>query len=745
MRQFRKGDHGDLVAALGTISPAALSDEEWRSVCAGWKASGLDYETFDVWCQRDPTRYDEKENRKRWDSFKPKGNANGTVSAGTVARIIEAHGGTIPRYSNGRGHALKSETCLRSTRQPTTTPPISKADEISADPCEQMAIAVRRLFKQDELVNIITEATPKKNDPHKWNPKGWGKCYKAEELVQKLNTHLGEGDAGLEAVIGSYNHEAGVWWRANPTDGNGTTDENVTRLDHVLLEADEGNISDQLAIIDSLGIPVSYVAFSGNHSVHAIVNVDAGTNAELYEERVITLYEVAKAHGLKVDEGCRSRSKLSRAVGALRNGKVQKLLRVGKANTGWKDWRENLHQFIGSTQPEEMGLPHATGLLDVWTDPPQRPPVLIGDEERGLLRRGHVAVLSGPSKAGKSWACLELCVSVATGTRWMGYPCKQGRCLYVNFELDARSVTWRLKEVARACAVHMSGGQSPEDFGRQVATNVSILNLRGVAASTDEYTAHIITETRALGNIDLVCVDPLRGFNDSDENSNGEMKHVMADLLQITTETGASVITIHHHAKGKAGSKQAMDRGSGAGVIASAPDAVINLSPLEPPEGEADALDGATAWRLEAVLREFPPITPVDVLFKHPRHYVEATGTCSAWQVAGADPYADGRRAKKRREAEERTARADLMRDAFNKCLAEQATETVSGIFGATVTAIWERMGKDPTSGRRPTRRSVSNWADEDWSPIERVNVSDNGKPRYLFKLASTDDGDEED
>lgn len=741
-QRFERGDHSDLRDALGTIDPAALSDAEWCNVCAGWRAAGLDYETFDAWCRRDPDRYDERENRKRWDSFKPEGNANGIVSAGTVAHIIEAHGGTIPRY--GRGSARQSGTRSKPTGKPTTTK-AAGADEIPTDPCEQMAVAVRRLFKRDDLVNIITDATPKKNDPSKWNPKGWGQCFKAEDLASALDAHKGEGDAGLEAVLGPYNHEAGVWWRANPTDGKGTKDENIARFDHCLLEADEGDVGDQLAIIDSLGVPVSYIAFSGNHSAHAIVKVDAGTDAELYEERVATLYEIAKAHGLKVDEGCGSRSKLSRAVGAIRNGKTQSLLRVGEPDASWRGWRSKLHDLIVTDElPEATGLPHAAGLADVWTDPPKRPPVLIGDEERGLLRCGHVAVLSGPSKAGKSWACLELCVGVATGTRWMGYRCKAGRCLYVNFELDARSVTWRLKDVARACATRLDNGISPEGFGQQVAANVFVLNLRGVAASTDEYTAHIIAEARALEDIDLICIDPLRGFNDADENSNGEMKHVMADLLRIATATGASVMTIHHHAKGKAGFKQAMDRGSGAGVIASSPDAVLDLSPLDPPEDGSAELGDATAWRLTETLREFKPSPPIDLFFVWPLHVVDVAGMCANWDVLGADPYADGRRSKQRKQAEAQDVRADLMRKAFYKCVADKATETVNGTFGATASAMWERIGKDSTNGnKRPTRRSISNWADEDWCPIERVDVSANGKARYLFREADADDSDE--
>lgn len=736
MAQFRKGDHSDLVDALDTIDPATLNESEWRNLCAGWKASGLNYATFDAWCLRDPARYDERENRKRWDSFKPEGNANGAVGAGTVARIIEAHGGSIPRY--GR-RTTDSEPTTKTTGDRATTP----ADVPPTDPCEQLSLAVRRLFRPGDMVNVITDATPKANAPGKFNPTGHGRFYEAEALTDALDAHRGEGDAGLEAVIGPYNHEAGVWWRVNPTDGRGTSDANVTRCDHVLLEADEGSVPDQLAVIDSLGLPLAYCAFSGNHSVHAIVNIGTGTDVELYEERVTTLYAVAQAHGFVVDGSCASRSKLSRLPGAMRIGREQRLLRAGGGGT-WAGWRGRLRGLIGgavTTAPKETGLPHAVDLTSEWGKPTRRPPCLIGDEGRGLLRRGHFAVLSGPSKMGKSWALLELCVAVATGTSWMGFSCAQGRALYVNFELDKDSVRPRLEDVARACA----GGDDREAFGMGVARNVRVVNLRGKVASTDTYTEHIIQEARAFGDVACVIVDPLYMYSDAaSENDAAETKRVMADLLRITTETGAAVVTAHHFAKGLSGGKQAMDRAAGSGVFARAPDAVISMSPLEPPEGEADALGDATAWRLEAVLREFPPMKPFDVLYKFPRHYVESTGSCSTWQVTGADPYASGRRAKKRREAEERSARGELMREAFGRCVADHETEEVNGTFGATAAAMWERMGKDPASGRRPTKRSISNWADEEWCPIERVDVSDSGKPRYLFRLAGADDGDEE-
>lgn len=45
-------------------------------------------------------------------------------------------------------------------------------------------------------------------------------------------------------------------------------------------------------------------------------------------------------------------------------------------------------------------------------------------------------LLAGPSKAGKSFALIELCVATAEGRDWIGFTCAKGKALYVNLELD---------------------------------------------------------------------------------------------------------------------------------------------------------------------------------------------------------------------------------------------------------------------------------------------------------------------
>lgn len=728
-QRFTKGDHTDLVAALGTIKAEDFAGTEggysdWVKLGAAWKTAGLPYSAWDAWNAQDPEHYDAEGNREKWDGFSEDGSSAGKrAAAGSVARIIRDHGGSTPTYSGKGARAPKPEG------QPATQKTADSKPEPPTDPVAQLLEAVTALFKDGEGVNVITSCKPKKNDPEKYDPIGHGRTYDAAELRKALAARVGKGDAGLEEVIGPYDHKAGVWWRANPTDGRGTKDANVTRLDHVLLESDTSEIPKMLETVDALGLPYDLVTFSGNHSAHVIVNVGAGTDRALYDERVGTLYTVAKANGIEVDTSCASPSKLSRLPGAERNGQPQKVLALGNGGT-WGQWHDRLGDLLkpATTQQEDAsGLPHVYDLAANWEDPPARPPVLIGDETRGLLRCGHKGLLTGASKSNKSWAALELAVAVATGGQWLGYTCKQGRVLYANFEIDGRSLVHRLKTVAKAY------GLAPEQSDL-VARNVCPLNLRGYSADTEQFTAHIIAEAQRMGNIGLVILDPLYMFSDADENSASETKQTMAALDRISRITGAATLTIHHHAKYASGSKAALDRGSGSGVFGRAPDMILDLSPLDVPEEDAHDLGGATAWRATPTCREFPPQEPFDVLYKWPLHYVDASGRCAAWELVGADPYASRDRAKRKKTEKAQDAHADLLWKAFKSCCEDGTAQQHGEVYGVTAGELWDHVGPDPTNGnQKPTRRSVENWAAQPWSRIGRENVSATARPSWVY------------
>ena len=128
---------------------------------------------------------------------------------------------------------------------------------------------------------------------------------------------------------------------------------------------------------------------------------------------------------------------------------------IGKAS--WREWKE----WIESVNDD---LPDPESLEAVWNDMPSLAPSLI----EGVLRQGHKMLIAGPSKAGKSFLQIEMCIAVAEGKKWLGWPCTQGRIMYVNLELDRASCLHRFKDVYKAL------GWRPENLG-----NIDIWNLRG--------------------------------------------------------------------------------------------------------------------------------------------------------------------------------------------------------------------------------------------------------------------------
>ncbi|MFR3006431.1 MAG: AAA family ATPase [Blautia faecis] len=62
-------------------------------------------------------------------------------------------------------------------------------------------------------------------------------------------------------------------------------------------------------------------------------------------------------------------------------------------------------------------------------------------------------LISGPSKAGKSFLQIELCIAIAEGKKWLQWHCAQGRVMYVNLELDRASCLHRFKDVYESMGI----------------------------------------------------------------------------------------------------------------------------------------------------------------------------------------------------------------------------------------------------------------------------------------------------
>jgi RecA-family ATPase len=251
-------------------------------------------------------------------------------------------------------------------------------------------------------------------------------------------------------------------------------------------------------------------------------------------------------------------------------------------------------------------------LAEIWENMPQIKPELI----EGILRQGHKMLLVSSSKAGKTFALVELAIAIAEGRRWLGFRCKQGPVLYLNMELDEASFDDRMRKVYEKMELTNSHRE-----------NIDIVHLRGKVEVLDKLIPQI-TRTMKAKNYAAVILDPTYKLGIGDENA-AEAVIRFTNAIDRIANAGASVIYAHHHSKGAQGAKASMDRASGSGVFARDADALLDMIELRIPKERLDEVkaeygEKVTAWRLEATLREFPRIEPVNLFFSYPLHELDA-------------------------------------------------------------------------------------------------------------------------
>ena len=570
--------NSNIESALSAIDVSSLSYQEWINIGFAIKAEGLPVSVWDEWSRNDP-RYHAGECEQKWKTFNGSDNP---VTGGTIIQMAKDRGWTCCTSDE----ALDWEGTLGSEEGGTTVCP-SVTDT-------RRALEV--LFRSDEYVGYTVESYQDKDG--KWKPYGGVYSRKCADLLADFSRYPGD----LGAAIGDWKTEGGAWFRINPLDGTGMGNANVTAYRYALVESDSMPIEEQKRILKQYELPIATLTHSAGKSVHAIVRIDA-ENAEQYRERVEFLYSFLKEKGFDIDGQNRNPSRLSRLPGVTRNGKLQKLLGVNLGARSWDDWQKALAANADD-------LPPIVNLADYMNNPPKVKDVLI----EGVLRCGHKMIVTGPSKAGKSLALMQLAEAVAEGGTWLGFGVKQGKVLYINLEIDHASCIKRFMQIYEALEVknpHMD--------------NIDIWNLRGHATPLDKLVPKVLNKMKGQ-NFAAVIFDPIYKLTmGGDENSASDMGLFCNEFDRICTETGASVIYCHHHSKGVQGGKKSMDRSSGSGVFARDPDAVIDMTELEVPENAEYYMGkrGLPAYRIEGTLREFAPFAPRNVWFDYPLHRLD--------------------------------------------------------------------------------------------------------------------------
>lgn len=684
---------------LEYIDPVRLNYQEWVSVGMALKQDGFTASDWDNWSKRDPARYHPGECYKKWDSFQ---GASNPVTSGTIAQLAKEQGWSPSddSYELGWDDVIGSHENVIIDTNWVEGQEVIAPDDPNWHPAAQLIKYLETLFEASENVGYVCDSWYDE-EKKKYLPKK-GDCDRtAGQLIEELN----KCNDDIGAVLGDYKPEAGAWIRFNPLDGKGVKNENVTDFRYALVESDDMDIEKQNAMIRQLELPVACLVHSGGKSLHAIVRIEASSYDE-YRKRVDFLYEVCKKNGLAIDSQNRNPSRLSRMPGVIRNGKKQFLVDVNIGKSSWTEWKEWI-EGVNDDMPEPESLATVWDVL-----PPLAQPLIDG-----VLRQGHKMLLAGPSKAGKSFSLIELCCAIAEGKSWIGWPCAQGRVMYVNLELDRASCLHRFRDVYNALC------WEPQNVG-----NIDIWNLRGKSVPMDKLAPKLIRRAAKKGYIAII-IDPIYKVITGDENSADQMAHFCNQFDKVCTDLGSAVIYCHHHSKGMQGQKRSMDRASGSGVFARDPDALLDLIELElddsmvqqetskvvltvceqelerlgllgqvspeerrtiktmfdackrvmtieqwtqllAPIDEAErAIKKRTAWRIEGTLREFPKFTPVNLWFDYPIHKLDEEGVLrDAQPDSDRPPWQKGAEKRRSKAKSNKEDSKQKLEDAIQNC-----------------------------------------------------------------------------
>ena len=588
-----------LLSALNSIPVAELDRASWINVGMALKESGCPVSVWDEWSQND-SRYHAGECEKKWRTF---GNSDSLVTMGTVYHMATEYGWDPTRGMKTYGW----DDMITCDGEPIDTSGWHKDDTVQMPPpptagynaVKDVTDYLGTVFEPDDKICYVTNAY--QDDDGKWKPYGKTSSRTCTQLLNSIARH-----EDLTDTFGTYNEQAGVWICFNPMDGEGRSNKNVTAYRYALVESDTQDIETQYALLQDLRLPIKIMVHSGGKSLHAIVNIGA-VDYKQYQERVDYLYTVCRKHGLNVDTQDKNPSRLSRLPGFRRGDKLQYIV---DRNMGLNDWVEWYH-YIEDEMVEPLRV---VNLGEIWESMPPLKAELI----EGILRRGHKMMLASSSKAGKTFLLIELAISIAEGRRWIGFRCKQGKVLYLNMELDEASFDNRLKRVYEALGI-----ESPHP------ENIDIVHLRGQMEQLEKLVPQI-NRTAKGREYAAIILDPIYKLGIGDENA-AEQVTRFCNAVDKLANNGASVIYAHHHSKGAQGAKSSMDRASGSGVFARDPDALLDMIELRIPEDlKEEAIveygDKVTAWRMDATLREFAQIDPVDLFFSYPVHEVDTSG-----------------------------------------------------------------------------------------------------------------------
>lgn len=586
-------DAEEALSALHYIDPKALSQDEWLNATMAAKAAGVAQDDWDAWCWGDPRRYDESENRRRWESIDPA--KPGGVTAKTLFSMARERGWR-PCGSTHAATAPTTPPHATPERYPKLRLPDmasigapSLAEAAKVDPAEQLRRYMRALHSPDSFVAVVLESRSNERRPDKPSPLGSGELFRVGDLIDHP-------EKALEKVDG----KAGSWVTVNEADPEGFRERGrkaavAASYRYALIEADEAEdgrplaYEEQARMAGRLALPAVVAVWSGSKSLHLICRVDAD-GPEQYRQRVECMVGVCRANGFNVDAANKDPLRLTRLPGAMRRGQRQVLVWANPQGRTFGDWERFVDGHAAEPEGEATGeIPSTLKVFRFYDHTGERTPPLRPALIDGLMRVGGKALLTGPPKSHKSMEAIHLALALATGGEWWDHRCRSSRVLFVNNELDESELQNRVESVRREMAVDC---ESYEETFEGVTTIDG--TVREEPIDYNSLCDWLESKYRS-GEFDVVVIDPIYKVETEAEDHEG-VNRLLRRLDRLRSRLGCSIVYTHHTAKGGGAGKSIYEQGRGSGDWGGDADLMVAITEL------GQLKEGSPAWKRAAAL-----------------------------------------------------------------------------------------------------------------------------------------------
>lgn len=188
---------------------------------------------------------------------------------------------------------------------------------------------------------------------------------------------------------------------------------------------------------------------------------------------------------------------------------------------------------------------------------------------KGVLPQGGLVGLYGEPGSYKSFAAIDIAMSVATGKPWQGHEVEKGHVIYVGAEggvgLAKRGWAWMIEHKVT----------NPDDVDIAWLTE-SI----AIANDSEDYEAFFNRIDNELQRKPvLIVIDTLARCFDGDENQQEDMGRFIGGVDRLRREYDATVIVVHHTRLGA-------DRERGSTAFRGAADTMVAVKRLR--DGEVE-------------------------------------------------------------------------------------------------------------------------------------------------------------